>query len=104
MVCFIFYNDAILLLVAFFINEKEGSLKREKNNLTIIFNNNVTKIVSLRLYDDMGKLLIENNIPSTYNNLSYNLKFPELAQGIYFLQTSIGDSKPQIVKLFCGNR
>ncbi len=73
------------------------------NNVTVVFNDNVTESVLLRLYDDLGRTISETTLPNTYNNLIYNMNVSGLAQGIYFLQATIGSNKPQVIKLFSGN-
>ncbi len=104
------YSDTIISPVFAVNRTKNASLTVNKvfpnpftNNVTIIFNDVVTQNIELKLYDDVGRLVLQNSIPSTYNNLSYNFKINGIAQGVYFLQTTIGSNKPQIIKLYGGN-
>ena len=104
------YSDTIVSPIFAVNRSKNAALIVNKvfpnpftNNLTVIFNDNVTQNVDIKLYDEVGRLVVQNTIPSTFNNLSYNFKINGLAQGIYFLQTTIGSNKPQIIKLYGGN-
>ena len=62
----------------------------------------MTQNVEIKMYDDVGRLILQNSIPATYNSLSYNFNINGVAQGIYFLQITVGSDKPQIIKLYGG--